>query len=126
MRNSHHCGVIRVNATPFEAACPLHDPKMLPQLLAIQIDSELLRPKCKKGGKAIDAASWIAIMPAINQSQCLRMPIPVTPRMYYCVHGLLHLVEVMHLIEQWLMIHSSNMWIERTEQDRNLWSYSMH
>src|SRR5438552_15246178 len=112
MRNSHRCSVIRVNAAAFETACPLHDPKMFPQLSAIQIDPKLLRPKCKKGGKAIDAAIWIAIMPAINQSYCLCTPIPVTPRMYYCVHGLLHLIEVMHLVEQWLLIHSSNMWIE--------------
>src|SRR5438876_11615045 len=54
------------------------------------------------------------------------MPIPMTTRMYYRVHCLLHLIEVMYLIEQWLMIHSSNMRIERTEQDGNLWTFSMY
>src|SRR5438045_3352299 len=99
MRDSHLCGVVRVNATPFETACPLDDPEMVPQLSAIEINSELLRPKCKKGGKAIDTVIGIAIMPAINQSKGLRMPVPVTTRMYYRIHRLLHLIEIMHLIE---------------------------
>src|SRR5947209_6292596 len=54
------------------------------------------------------------------------MPVPMTLRMYYCVHRLLHLIEVAHLIEQGLMIDTSYMWIERTKQDWYFWTYSMH
>src|SRR5436305_4640674 len=54
------------------------------------------------------------------------MPVPMTTRMYYRVHRLLHLVEVMHLVEERLMIDPSHMWIERTKQDWYFWTYSMH
>src|SRR5947209_15074797 len=67
MGDSHLRGVIRVNATSFETASSLDDPEMFSQLAAIEVSPKLLRPKCEKSGKAIDATIWIAIMPAINQ-----------------------------------------------------------
>src|SRR6266567_5735629 len=103
---------------------------MLTEQPAVETHPELLRPERKQPGETIDtrivATATPTIMPAIDQTQRLCMPVPIAAWMYRAVHRALHLIEIRDLVIERLNIDAANMWIKRTQQDWNLWSHSMH
>src|SRR5579875_2164771 len=105
-----------IEATALKAARTLDYPEMLAQRATIQVHVELLRPELEQSIQTIHAAIGIAIMPAIDQAQRLRMPVPVPSRMHLRIHGPLHRIQISDLVEQRLIIDAADMRIERAEQ----------
>src|SRR5437588_984435 len=65
-------------------------------------------------------------MPAIDQSEDLRMPIPVPAGMDRSVHRILHGVKIVHLSEQGIVVNTSYLGIKRPENNRYSGTYSVH
>src|SRR5579883_2893875 len=54
------------------------------------------------------------------------MPIPISPRMDNSIHGSLHLVKIISLIDKRLIIYASHVRIKRAKQNRDIGSHSMY
>src|SRR5438034_413035 len=65
-------------------------------------------------------------MPAIDQTEDLRMPVPLPARMDRSVHRILHGVKIVHLSEQRIVINTSYLGIKRPKNNRYFGTYCVH
>lgn len=112
VRNCDLVAVIGVDTTASKATGALDDPEMLAQCATVQVDTKLVGPEVKESLEAIDAFIGIAVVPAIDEAQCLIPPAPVASGMDGGVHGVLHLIEISGLVDQRVVIDPTNMGIE--------------
>ena len=70
---------------------------MFSQVPTIEINPELLRPEREQAIEAICCLAGIAIVPAIDQTDDLRSPVPGSPRMHRSIHSVLHFIEIARL-----------------------------
>ncbi len=64
-------------------------------------------------------------MPAIDEADDLGAPVPVSARVYLCVHGVLDCVEVVGLVDEGLVVDAADVWVERAQQDGYIWSHGV-
>ena len=92
--NDSHYRRAAVDTAPNEAGGSFNDPEVLAKLTAVGIYIKFPGPEIKHSSKVI--GSVIAIVPAINETQDLVMPVPVFP-LQGRVHRVLHLIKVANL-----------------------------
>src|SRR5579884_4040986 len=119
MRNGKLGGAVLIETTALKAPGPFYNPEVTAELAAIEIDAKLLRPEREKCRQAINAGigrssptAVPAVMPAIDQAQRLRTPVPVAAWAYRVIHRALHLIEILYLLHERLIIYPTYMWIE--------------
>src|SRR2546430_14881894 len=54
------------------------------------------------------------------------MPVPISLAMGQAIHGMFHLIKIGNLVVKWSEIDSTNMRIERAEQNGNICTNSVH
>src|SRR2546421_11688871 len=87
---------------------------------------ELLCPESKKLVKIIGSGIGIAIVPAINQTQDLRVPVPIASGMHRGVHSRLHSIKIMNLVRQFCVIVRNYQWIHCSENNRDVRAQRVH
>src|SRR5216683_317540 len=117
--------IARVEATAIDTPRAFHHPEMLAQITTLEIHPELLCPEDEERLETIDALVRIAIVPAIDQPNGLRSPVPVSPWMHDGVHRIFHLIQVANLLYQGGIVDAAHMRIQRAKQHRNAWLHSM-
>src|SRR5207249_3274491 len=76
--------------------------------------------------EAVGCYRRITIMPAIDQSDRLRTPVPMSSWMNGGIHGVLHGVEIAHLTVKRCVIMSSNVRIIRPDDNGDFRTNRVH
>src|SRR5712691_263949 len=109
--------------TLVKTACAFYHPEMLAELTAGEAHMELLGPENKESIQVVHTKIGVAIVPAIDQSQRLVMPVPFPTAMHTAIHRNLHAIKIIGLILEHVII---NVWVERPQQNWNMRAHCMH